>query len=502
MTLVNRRISQDRFLVIVALFAVVWAVIRACAQSITMDEADTYFWYVATPDIWGFFPNNHILNSLLIWISTHTFGVSTISIRAPALLGAILYVGTCYYLSRIITDRFSVQLPLFVCLTYNPLIFDYMVAARGYGLANAFLLAAVAIPVSHTVKKRPSPLRSCALASLALGLSFAANFSFTFVDLAAFLVITTWAMRQREGNSVARIVAFCVLPGLLVALLLCGYPLAHWKRDDLTWGAHSLSEMRQSLLDSSLYRLDPRFQQTAWYKTVDFLAPFLPPLLAILCVCQLVVTKLDGSWGQDAQARWLGKFAAALAGIVTLCVLMHWLAFRFGSLLLPVGRTGIFLVPLITLLAGTIAAAPARSLVSKWLRRCMTVAFLSLACYFALCLRLSYFREYQWDADAKDVYSVLTRFNHTYGVRDIGMTGLFFPALNYYRMLSKDDTFPEFRLESPDPPVGKSIYVISELVNRSFIDKEKLVVVYRGNFSDVVVAVKPGGSIPPTVIHP
>jgi hypothetical protein len=488
----NRRIFQDRLLEIAALFAIVWAVIRARVQSITMDEADTYFWYVATSDVWHPFSNNHVLNSLLMWISTRAFGTSSLAIRAPALLGAVLFVGTCYLLCRTITDRFSIQLPLFICLTYNPFVFDYMVAARGYGLADAFLLAAIAVLVLHVAKGRPSLRQACVGASLALGLSFTANFSFAFVDLAAFLAITAWAIRQRGQESVTRIVAYCALPGLFVALLVCGYPLAHWKKDDLIWGVNSLSEMRQSLLDSSLYRLDPRFQETAWYKAADFLAPLLPPLLAILCLCQIVVTNLDGSWRQDARNRWLGGFAAALAGIVSLSVLMHWLAFRVESLLLPVGRTGIFLVPLTTLLAGTIAAAPARTLVSRWLRVGITTLFCGLACYFLLCLRLSYFREYQWDADAKGVYSVLARYNHAYGITDVGMTGLFFPALNYYRMSSNKETLAPFKLETPNPPAGKSIYVMSESVQQSFIDKEKLVIVFRGNFTDVVVAVKPG----------
>src|SRR6185369_15943323 len=156
------------------------------------------------------------------------------------------------------------------------------------------------------------------------------------------------------------------------------------------------------------------------------------------------------------------------------------------------GRTGIFLVPLTTLLTGTIAAAPAPTAVSRWLRIGITSVFCGLACYFLLCLRLSYFREYKWDADAKDVYSVLARYNHTYGVTDVGMSGLFFPALNYYRVLSKKEAFAEFRLVGPKPPDGKSMYVISEMQDRNFIDTEKLVIVYRGNFSDVVVAVQPG----------
>ncbi len=502
MTSSDRRIFQKWLLILTAGFAFVWAVIRACVQSITIDEADTYAWFVATSNVWYPFSNNHVLNTLLMWLSTHAFGTSTIAIRAPALLGAILYIGVCYFLCWSITERFSIQLPVFICLTYNPFIFDYMVAARGYGLANAFLMAAIAIPVWHLVKLRPSLRQSCALASLALGLSFTANYSFAFVDLAVFLAIAAWAIRRREADSVVRIVGFCALPGLLVALLMCGYPMMHWWGYDYGTGAHSLREMRQSLVQSSLYRLDPRFQDYGWYKAMSYLRPLLPPLLVILGFCQTLAMWLDGSWRQEARARWLGRFAAALAGIVTLCVLLHWLAFRFYRVPLPLGRTGIFLLPLCTLLGGVVVAAPARSRVSQWLRSGLIAVSFCLAFYFLLCLRLSYFKEYRWDADSKEVYSVLARYNHTYGVTDVGMFDLCFPSLNYYRTLSKRETFPEFKPEPPNPPADKSIYVMSRVNQRSFINKEKLVIVYRGKFSDTVIAVKPGGPVPPTTVSP
>jgi hypothetical protein len=41
---VDRRVFQEWLLILTALFAIVWVVIRACVQSITMDEADTYAW--------------------------------------------------------------------------------------------------------------------------------------------------------------------------------------------------------------------------------------------------------------------------------------------------------------------------------------------------------------------------------------------------------------------------------------------------------------------------
>jgi hypothetical protein len=128
-----------------------------------------------------------------------------------------------------------------------------------------------------------------------------------------------------------------------------------------------------------------------------------------------------------------------------------------------------------------------------------------LACYFLLCLRLTYFREYEMDADVKDVYSVLARLNHTYGVRDIEATGFYVDPLNYYRAVSKQETFPQFVNAGYGPPVGKagkSVYVMSGVTGREFIDREKLAVIYRGKSTDVVVAVSPGGGIPPTTIQP
>ena len=494
------RVIQRWLLILTALFAMVWAVIRASVQSITMDEADTYAWFVATSNVWYPFSNNHILNTLLMWVSTHALGPSIIAIRAPALLGAALYIAICYFLRRSITERFSIRLPVFICLTYNPFIFDYMVAARGYGLADAFLMAAIAVPVWHRVKSRPSLRQSCVLASLALGLSFAANYSLAFAGLAVFFAIAAWAMRRRAGESVLHIVGLCALPGLVVALLMCGYPMMHWWGYDYGIGAHSLREMRQSLVQASLYQLDPRFRAAGWYKAMSFLRPLLPPLIVGLCFCRVVATWFDGSWLEDKRARWLGRFAAALAGIVTLCVLLHWLAFRLFRVPLPLGRAGIFLLPLCTLLGGVVLAAPARSTVSQWLRRGLTAVSLCLALYFALCLRLSYFKEYQWDADAREVYSVLARYNHQSGVTDVGMFDLCFPSLNYYRVLSGAETFPEFHPEPPNPPADKSIYVLSRVNQRSFIEKEKLVIVYRGKFSDTVIAVKPSGPIPPTMI--
>jgi hypothetical protein len=124
------------------------------------------------------------------------------------------------------------------------------------------------------------------------------------------------------------------------------------------------------------------------------------------------------------------------------------------------------------------------------------------ALYFVFCFRLSYFKEYEWDADIKDVYSVMARLNHAYGVTDVEAAGLYVTALNYYRVVSGQETFPKFELDTPEFSPGRSIYVINKVLERKFIDREKLTVVYRGKFTDIVVAVRPDGPIPLAMTHP
>jgi hypothetical protein len=89
----------------------------------------------------------------------------------------------------------------------------------------------------------------------------------------------------------------------------------------------------------------------------------------------------------------------------------------------------------------------------------------------------------------KDVYTVLARYNHTYGIKDVGTSWYYTSTLNYYRVTSKRENFAEFFWTVPVTE-GKSIYVLNGWADKEFLDREKLVVVYRGRSSDVVIATR------------
>jgi hypothetical protein len=465
MTLVNRRVLQDLALIAAALFAFCWAVMRARVQSITIDEATSFLLFCRYRAAFIFWPssNNHILNSALMWLTTHAFGISSLTVRAPALMGALLYIVICYFLCRVITDDFILRFLILICLLFNPLVMDFMVAARGYGMGGALLLTAIAISIGGLTIRRRLPACTT-LSSVALGLSFAANFSFAFVDAAALAAILVWAIRRRGSDSIARIVVYCVVPGLFVAMAMCGYALMHWNRDEsLSVSATSIADTIRSIADDSLFGLH-------W-------KPWILPVLAILCVGRAVVVGFDG-------------FAAVLTAIGISSLAMHWLAFHFFRTPLPLDRKALYLIPLFTLVVGIVAATPSRSAIGLWLQRAMKGGLLLLACFYLLCLRRDYFQEWQWGEDTKDVYSELTRLNARYGVTDVASSWYYAAVLNFYRAASDRQTFPEFEVKIPYPDSGKSVYVMNGLFEKEFLDREKLVVVYRGKSTPVVIAVR------------
>src|SRR3990172_7509478 len=74
-----------------------WNLYRAHTQSIVFDEGLTYIRHVAKGPLHilsSYDANNHILNSLLAWISVSAFGLSELALRLPVLLGGALYLAS------------------------------------------------------------------------------------------------------------------------------------------------------------------------------------------------------------------------------------------------------------------------------------------------------------------------------------------------------------------------------------------------------------------------
>jgi hypothetical protein len=455
-----------------AIFAFLWTFARACLQSITIDEADTYLFFVGrpSPSHWDPSTNNHLLNSLLMRLFTSLFGISNLSVRLPALIGAAIYIAMAYVLCR----RFGFQLawPLLACLVFNPLIMDHLVAARGYSLAAGFLMVQLAVAAGG-----PIGTKECAICSACAALSFAANFSFAVVNAAMLCGVLLLACRGAQGwREQTRFMAACLGPGVAVSLFLTIHAVLHFPMDTLSYGARTLGEMLRSVRESSLYHLNPQIVNPSLLSAVGFLAPYLLPAVLALAAWQF--------------RRRQPAFAYLVVGVLAAAILGHFVLLKAFHVLLPKDRTALWIVPLITLAAGTVAVD----------RRALRVALYALGTYYLLCLRLNYFKEWDWDADVQDVYPVLAWYNHQYGVTDIASNWQYGSALNFYRVKSGRESMKEITSQL-QPKVGHDLYVLNYPFDEDFMKREQLRVVYHGQTTDVVVAVRDGVETEARAIH-
>jgi hypothetical protein len=476
------------FMIVLGAFAFVWAIVRACVQSVVGDEAVTYIWWVrpVAAEHWQPSPNNHILNSLLMRAFIAAFGLSHVTLRAPALLGAALFIGVAFWFSRRISDDWKIQVPLFICLVYNPYVFDFYVAARGYGLATALLMCAIAV-TAHWQRYRPGSLiRAAAISSFLIGLGFTANFSFAFADALCLVCLLIWGVRA--GAPKWKLLAAYSLPaiGLTVAIPL--WTLLHWEFGSLYYGAHSMREMTRSIRISMFQVLNPSLVNPLLIGVGWLARGFVLQTIGLMLLIQAIAMLATRRKLADDRSRWVVGVAGVAAGTAGGALLVHWLCFRWFGLLLPVYRTGLYLAPLATLTVGALA-----SIAIAWRRKMLTGLLFVLAAWFLLSLRLASFIEWQYASEVKDAYYVAAHYARQHCIRDVAAYWRYDSALDFYRLYTGNTDISKFADTGQATP-GHDLYVLHGAENHDFIDQQKLQIIYRGQSTDVLIAVRPAAA--------
>ena len=205
---------------------------RAVHQSLTTDEAFSFQLFIDGPWARAFGPynaNNHVLFSFLSKLSIHLFGVSEFALRLPSILAGAAFVLGVFALLQSVRSPVVRWIAL-VALALHPLVLDFSVAARGYGLAIAFLVWGI-----HAAMRG-----STLLAGVLLGLAVSANLTMAFPALAV-LVCSGPSLIARVKSAVA---AALVFAAICVPLLrdatpdkfYAGLPTLASSALEITWG--------------------------------------------------------------------------------------------------------------------------------------------------------------------------------------------------------------------------------------------------------------------------
>ncbi len=415
------------------------------------------------------------------------FGVSPLNIRGGSIVAAAVFIGSAYWLCRMLSRDWIFRFALFMCLVYNPFVFDYFVAARGYGLGLAFLLLAIKVGTWSHVDG--DPLTGCAVASVCAGLAFSENFGFAFAVASLLAMLSVWAwMDPRGARRPLHLIAATILPALAIVVLIPSSILLAYEKSQIVAGTASLREMFVEMIKATLDGINPNIVNPLLLRGIDKIRRFLIPLFWIAVVLQISMIWRIRKFSSKGDRLRLGVLFVT-SGAAGLALLLHWIAFKSFGLLLPVNRTSVFFAPLVTVMAGAAISIPMSSRATKIIRRVAVSVMCVMGVYFFGCMRLRYFHEWAYISEARDAYNVAAYYNHTRCAQALYPSWYYEAALEFYRRLSPKERFDPFVHHKPE--ADWQIYVLNSVFERGVIESRKLTEVYHGAYTDIAVYLPP-----------
>ncbi len=242
------------------------------------------------------------------------------------------------------------------------------------------------------------------------------------------------------------------------------------------YGTTTLTDIYQSIVNASLH-------QTSF----QALAPIVFPAVEVAALAWCLYLAFARKEREAREGR--PQFALIVAAVIVTTLTVHWLAFRFFGLLLPVNRTAIYLFPLSISAIGALAAISSRFAHRSMAARKPHRIARPDGRLFPPLLRLDYFAEWPWDADVRETYSVLDCLNRTTGVNAIASSWPYQMPLNFYR-LARHSAIPEISDESWNRE-NMQIFVVDTLHTPDVLGRRALESFYRGKSTDLVLAAEP-----------
>lgn len=429
-------------------------VYRAWTQSITYDEAVTYDAFVVGPmsnAFTGYNANNHVLFTVFAKLTTRALGTSEFSLRLASVAAGALYFGVVLLLGRALFGRGAIFSLAVAALALNPLVLDFLSAARGYGLAVALFMVAL-----HQIamilfrrgngSERRVERRRWLMASLALGGSVSANLAFLFPAVSLGLVALTLAAFDALGSlsraSLLRFGRTTVLPlcgpGLVAAGVLLGVPLNRAEREHFTYGAGRLGETVTSLVDASM-----RHHPSGW--PINWLAATIGSVENKVLV-PLTLTALLATVGivamRAVRARSVSRLTGEdrilllLTGTLTVTLAELIAAHRLWDVPYPLDRTGLYFIPMFILALALLAQrADVWGRCSPAVRGFSLVSLCVLVGQSAAQFNVTQYAMWRFDAGTRTMYEITAQWPEPDRAPfRIAASWLLHPSLQYYRL--------------------------------------------------------------------
>lgn len=428
----------------VAIFALARTIVcgyRAAHQSITVDEATTYLNYVRGPwaNVWGpYDPNNHVLFSILAKICQQLFHTSEFSLRLPTVIAGLFFVIGFHRILEITVDSRPIRWLALIAVSAAPLLLDFSVAARGYGLGITLLVWAVYFSI------RGRDFLAGVFSGLAMATTFNLAFSVLGIALCPLLLgAGRWRARLRRTNSV-------IEPAAVVVLALC-YPVIRQAQTNQFYIGHAT--VSAALYDFVALTVRAIPGHGGWLGSgamIRALEHFLLPAILLL----VLATSIRRLVRDQSALRPLLPALALLLALAAIVASHYLLGFNY-----PGDR---LTLPLFVFLA--LAWAIAVSQVSNRIFRIANgVIAMVLIVQFLGQFHVRYFTMWQFDAGIRPIARRLREDLRGRPLHSVSVSATWYmtPALEYYRDIYAIGALKPVERNDPTRLDGYDYYVLN-----------------------------------------
>ncbi len=218
---IHRSLIERYFYLGISTLVFAYATLRAIYVPVVHDEAATFFHYIRLDAIipghalWD--ANNHLLNTLLAYLSTYVFGEDPLWLRLPNLLALLLFIVYVWRIGQWVENRI-VRFLLMAALLTASLQLEFFSFARGYGLSIAFMMGALFHTITYL---QNAAWRQQALVWICMMLALLSNMSLLNTHISIMGIILLYLLWTRKGlKSIHYLLLIVCGGGILAAAAL------------------------------------------------------------------------------------------------------------------------------------------------------------------------------------------------------------------------------------------------------------------------------------------
>ena len=313
------------------------------------------------------------------------------------------------------------------------------------------------------------------------------NLSFAFANTSLLIVFAAWLLfqlrkeHQPSKSWWTRSLPALIAPGALLYALI-NPAIIRLDPSSLYYGSESWLAYHGNLV-SHLFRYTMPIR--GLYSLI-YLPAFLS-MFALIYAGVIVYSRFRQPERMRDDARHLNRWFF-LNAVMAITVAIHGMVHALVGSLLPLDRTGLFLITLGTLVIASSLDGLSYSIIGRRFSYVGKLAFTVLVLVFIVSLRFSWVAVWKFDAGAADVYSLVGTYSKERRIDRVGVDWYLRPALTFNTLLNPGISFPEMRDLFPESETkAESLFVLGGR-NSPTIKRERLEVIYEHPISGVVVA--------------